>query len=64
MRWGYYNEIDRFSAQWLRELIKRGLIADGEVDERDMRDVNPDELTGYRQLHFCAGIATWSYALR
>ena len=60
----YYNEIDRNAAAWLRELIKRGLIADGEVDERDMRDVDPDELAGYRQLHFCAGIGTWAYALR
>ena len=29
----YYNEFDPFAAAWLRELIKAGEIADGEVDE-------------------------------
>lgn len=28
----YYNEIDPFAAEWLRELIKAGHIAPGEVD--------------------------------
>ena len=60
----YYNDSSRECCAWLRELIKRGLIPDGEVDERDMRDVDPDELAGYRQLHFCAGVGTWAYALR
>jgi DNA (cytosine-5)-methyltransferase 1 len=60
----YYNEIDPFAAQWLRELIKAGLIADGEVDERDIRDVRADDLRGFTQAHFFAGIGGWSYALR
>lgn len=30
----YYNEIDSGKAAWLRELIKAGVIAEGEVDER------------------------------
>jgi DNA (cytosine-5)-methyltransferase 1 len=60
----YYNEIDSFAAQWLRELIKAGLIADGEVDERDIRDVRADDLRGFTQCHFFAGIGGWSYALR
>jgi hypothetical protein len=29
----YYNEFDPFAAAWLRELIKAGLIAPGDVDE-------------------------------
>ena len=29
----YYNEIDPYAAQWLRNLIKAGLIAPGYVDE-------------------------------
>jgi DNA (cytosine-5)-methyltransferase 1 len=41
----YYNEIDPFAATWLRELIKDGLIAPGDVDERSIEDVVPDELT-------------------
>lgn len=60
----YYNENDKNAAAWLRELIKKGLIARGEVDERDIRDVTPAELGGYTQCHFFAGIGGWSYALR
>lgn len=64
MSGAYYNEIDPFAAAWLRNLIKAGAIAPGDVDERDIRDVNPDDLKGYRQCHFFAGIGVWSYALR
>ena len=60
----YYNEIDPKAAAWLRELIKRGLIADGVVDERSIIDVAPDELRDFTQCHFFAGIGVWSYALR
>jgi len=60
----YYNEIDPYAAQWLRNLIAAGHIAPGDVDERDIRDVRPDELRGYTQCHFFAGIAGWSLALR
>ncbi|WOE76307.1 DNA cytosine methyltransferase [Alterisphingorhabdus coralli] len=60
----YYNEIDPHAAQWLRNLIDAGLIAYGDVDERDIRDIKPVELAGYTQCHFFAGIGVWSYALR
>lgn len=60
----YYNEFDPQAAAWLRELIKRGLIADGEVDERSILDVSPDDVRGFTQCHFFAGIGGWSYALR
>jgi DNA (cytosine-5)-methyltransferase 1 len=60
----YYNEFDKGAAAWLRELIRRGLIAPGDVDERSIVDVRPDDLAGYRQCHFFAGIGGWSYALR
>ena len=60
----YYNEIDPFAAQWLRNLIVRNLIAPGDVDERDIRKVSSDDLKGYTQCHFFAGIGGWSYALR
>lgn len=60
----YYNEHDPQAAAWLRELIKAGLIAPGDVDERSIEDVVPNELTGYTQCHFFAGIGVWSYALR
>lgn len=60
----YYNEFEPRAAAWLRALIKQGLIADGDVDDRSVRDVRPDDLRGYSQCHFFAGIGGWSYALR
>lgn len=60
----FYNEIDPFAAEWLRQLIREGHIAPGVVDERSIEDILPVELTGYRQCHFFAGIGVWSHALR
>lgn len=60
----YYNEIDPFAAQWLRNLIADGHIAPGEVDERSIEDVTPDDLKGFTQCHFFAGIGVWSHSLR
>ena len=64
MTWAYYNEHNAFAAAWLRELIVEGVIAPGEVDERDIREVEPADLGGFDQCHFFAGIGGWSYALR
>ena len=60
----YYNEIDPYAAQWLRNLIAAGHIAHGIVDERSITDVKPADLAGYTQCHFFAGIGVWSHALR
>ena len=60
----YYNEFDPKAAAWLRELIAQGHVAPGEVDERSITDVRPDELLGFTQCHFFAGIGGWSLALR
>ena len=60
----YYNEIDPYAAQWLRNLIEAGHIAPGDVDERSIEDVCPSDLTGYTQCHFFAGVGVWSLALR
>lgn len=59
-----YNEIDPFAAQWLRNLIAAGHIVPGEVDERSIEDVRPDDLRGFTQCHFFAGIGVWSHSLR
>lgn len=59
----YYNENDKFDAAWLRALIDAGLIPDGYVDERDIREVSIDDLKGYNQCHWFAGIGGWSKAL-
>lgn len=63
-RGAYYNEIEPKAVEWLRELIKQGHIAPGEIDERDIRDVTADDLRGFTQHHFFAGIGVWSFALR
>lgn len=60
----YYNEIEPSAVAWLRELIKRGLIADGIVDDRSIEDVHPDDLKGFTQCHWFGGIGGWSLALR
>lgn len=60
----YYNEHDPYAAQWLRNLIAAELIPAGDVDERSIADVAADDLLGYTQCHFFAGIAGWSYAAR
>ena len=60
----YYNEFDPRAAAWLRQLIKNGIIADGDVDERSIIDVSASDLKGFTQHHFFAGVGGWSYALR
>ena len=60
----YYNEWDRFAAQWLRNLIDAGQLPEGDVDERDIRDVTASDLNGYTQCHFFAGIGGWPLALQ
>ena len=60
----YYNEIDPFAAQWLRNLIAAGHLPAGDVDERSIVDVKPSDLKGYTQCHFFAGIGGWPLALR
>jgi DNA (cytosine-5)-methyltransferase 1 len=60
----YYNEIDPYAAQWLENLIEAGHIALGIVDRRSIQDVTPNDLRGFTQCHFFAGIGVWSHALR
>ena len=60
----YYNEHDPFAAAWLRELIAAGEIPVGDVDERDIQDVQPSDLVGYRHRHWFAGIGGWACAMR
>jgi DNA (cytosine-5)-methyltransferase 1 len=60
----YYNEFNPEAAAMLRQLIKDGHIAPGDVDERSITEVSPDDLKSYTQCHFFAGIGGWSMALR
>ena len=60
----YYNEFDPFKAEVIRQAIKAGAVAPGDVDERSIADVRADDLGGYTQCHFFAGGGFWSLALR
>jgi DNA (cytosine-5)-methyltransferase 1 len=59
----YYNEVDAYAAQWLRNLIAAGLITAGDVDTRSILDVRPSDVAGYTRCHWFAGIGVWDYAL-
>ena len=60
----YFNEFDPEKAEWLRELMKAGLIPEGEVDERDIQDIAPDDIRRFGTVHLFAGVGVWAYALR
>ncbi|WP_299906793.1 hypothetical protein, partial [uncultured Paracoccus sp.] len=60
----YYNDFDENAVAWLKQLIAQKHIAPGEVDARSILDVTPDDVRGFTQCHFFAGIGGWSLALR
>ena len=60
----YYNDNDPAAAEWLRELIAKGYIPNGDVDTRSITSVENSDLKGYTQAHFFAGIGGWSLALQ
>ena len=64
MSFAYYNEHDEFASEWLKELIRRRLIADGMVDTRSIEEVKPDDIREFTQCHFFAGIGGWSLSAR
>ena len=55
MKHAYYNENDPAAAHCIRALIADGVIAPGDVDERSIIEVKPDDVRGYTQCHFFAG---------
>ena len=59
----YYNDNDPYLCEWLRNLIAAGHIADGEVDDRNIQNIEPSELRGFDRCHFFAGIGGWELAL-
>lgn len=60
----YYNDFDKKACALLRELVKAGKIPDGIVDDRSITDVTANDLRGFTQCHFFAGIGGWSLALQ
>ena len=59
----YYNDNDQAVCLWLEELIRQGHLPPGDVDCRSILEVQPDDLSGYDQCHFFAGIGGWAHAL-
>lgn len=60
----YYNEIDPYLCEWLRNLIAAGELPDGDIDDRSIEDVAPADVAGYTQCHFFAGVGGFPLALR
>lgn len=59
----YVNEIDQYCVQWLQNLMDAGVLPPGHIDTRSIEDVTPNDLAGYTQCHFFAGLGGWIYAL-
>ena len=59
----YYNEIDPYCAAWLQNLMDAGHIARGDIDTRSIEDVTPNDVRGYTQCHWFAGLGGWAHAL-
>lgn len=55
----YFNENDPYPARWLMNLYP-----DAVTDTRSIKDVEPDDLAGFRRCHFFGGIGGWEYALK
>ncbi|MCE2579560.1 DNA cytosine methyltransferase [Komagataeibacter sp. FNDCR1] len=60
----YYNEWDAPTAEWLRQICAGHHLPAGHVDTRSIRDVRAEDVRGYDQAHFFAGIGGWPLALR
>ena len=60
----YYNEIDPAAVAVLNHLIGEGVIAPGIVDSRSIKEVMPDDVKGFCQVHLFAGGGLWSIAAR
>jgi DNA (cytosine-5)-methyltransferase 1 len=44
--------------------MTEGLVTDGVVDGRDIRDIRSEDVAGYDRCHFFAGILGWELALQ
>ena len=60
----YYNDNDKDAVAWLKNLISLGLLPQGEVDDRSITEVTVEDLRGFTQWHFFAGIGGWPLALK
>jgi len=59
-----YTDNEPFVTEWLRNLVNARLLPNGDILERDIRELEASTLSEYRQCHFFAGIGGWPYALQ
>lgn len=62
--WHYYNDVDEQVCEWVRELIARKLVPEGEVDSRSITEIHASDLKSFTQAHFFCGILGWPLALQ
>ncbi len=60
----YYNDIDAYCCEWLGNLTEAGELSPGKIDSRSIKDVRPEDIAGFKQAHFFAGVGGWPLALR
>ena len=58
-----YTDVDPFVCEWVRELVKQGLVSKGDVLCKSIKDLSGEELKPYTRVHLFCGIAGWDYAL-
>lgn len=60
----FYNDVDRDSCAWMRELIARGALPAGDVVERSITHLQAADMRRYRRAHFFAGVGGWAHAVQ
>src|SRR3990167_4027329 len=59
----FYNEIDPYCVQWLRNLMFNRHISPGRIEPRPIQELGAKDVP-YRRAHFFTGIAGWELALK
>jgi DNA (cytosine-5)-methyltransferase 1 len=59
-----YTDADAHACAWLGELVRQGHLSAGRVLPRDIKELQADDLDGYRRVHLFAGIGGWELALQ
>lgn len=62
--WAYYNDIEPFVTEWTKNLMRQGIIMDGEIDERPIEQVQPEDLKGFTRVHLFSGACGWELAFQ
>ncbi len=64
VRLTFYNDNEKYVAEWLRNLVLTCEISQGDVSEQSIADLEAWQLAGYDRVHMFAGIGGWDYALK